>query len=88
MLRKGHPVLPQQHLGSGLAIVVLEAASRIVEGTRGRHNRFEEHDCGQSYRRRRRRHHYLQRSFAATAYQLYFYSQSQVHIPQHPLYPQ
>jgi hypothetical protein len=58
MLRKGHPVLWQVRLVSGLAAAVLEAANRTVEGTHGRHNRFEEHDCGPHYR-------YLQRSFVA-----------------------
>ena len=61
MLRKDHPVLPQSHLGSGLAIAVLGAANTIVEHTCDHRSRFGEHDCALNY-------HHLQRSFVATSY--------------------
>jgi hypothetical protein len=59
MLRKGHPVLLQARLESVLAMAVLEAASTIVEGTRGRQSRSEK--CGYGLNPR----HSLRRSFVA-----------------------
>ena len=62
MLRKGHPVLLQMCLDSGLAPAVPEVASMNFENTLDRHSHFGMRGYVQ------RPHRYLQRSFVASKY--------------------